>query len=117
MGLPLAIAFANRGAQVGIYDVSKDAVAAVNAGRMPFAEPGADSALISSLASGRLEASTSDAGLARKLELMKQQSKRAAEIVQNLLFFSRPPAPGRPGSGRPPPGGPPPPPSSAALCT
>jgi PAS domain S-box-containing protein len=42
-----------------------------------------------------LQASTSDAGMARKLEMMKQQSKRAAEIVQNLLFFSRPPAPGR----------------------
>jgi UDP-N-acetyl-D-mannosaminuronate dehydrogenase len=41
VGLPLAIAFADRGARVGIYDVSEAAVATVNSGRMPFAEPGA----------------------------------------------------------------------------
>ena len=41
VGLPLAIAFADRGARVGIYDVSEAAVETVNAGRMPFAEPGA----------------------------------------------------------------------------
>ncbi len=32
---------------------------------------------------------------ARKFELLKQQAKRAAEVVQNLLFFARPPAPGK----------------------
>ncbi len=42
-----------------------------------------------------LESSIEDKGVARKLELMKQQGRRAAEIVQNLLFFARPPAPGQ----------------------
>ena len=41
VGLPLAIAFASRGARVGIYDVSEAAVATVNAGQLPFDEPGA----------------------------------------------------------------------------
>ena len=45
VGLPLALAFADRGAKVAIYDLSEAAVAAVNSGRMPFAEPGADEVL------------------------------------------------------------------------
>ena len=61
VGLPLAIAFADRGARVGIYDVSESAVEAVNAGRMPFAEPGAPEVLQRVLAAGRLEASTDPA--------------------------------------------------------
>jgi UDP-N-acetyl-D-mannosaminuronic acid dehydrogenase len=55
-GLPLAIAFAERGARVGICDVSEDAVAAVNAGRMPFHEPGAAGMLERVVAEGRLQA-------------------------------------------------------------
>jgi len=31
----------------------------------------------------------------KHLRLLKEQSRRAAEVVQNLLFFSRPPVPGR----------------------
>src|SRR5437764_11628055 len=57
VGLPLAIAFADRGARVGIYDVSEAAVATVNSGQMPFAEPGADEALSRVLGAGGLEAS------------------------------------------------------------
>jgi UDP-N-acetyl-D-mannosaminuronic acid dehydrogenase len=41
----------------GIYDVSEAAVATVNAGRMPFAEPGAAGLLREALAEGRLTAS------------------------------------------------------------
>ena len=41
VGLPLAIALASRDARVGIYDVSQTAVDTVNAGQLPFAEPGA----------------------------------------------------------------------------
>jgi UDP-N-acetyl-D-mannosaminuronic acid dehydrogenase len=37
VGLPLALAFADRGARVAIYDLSESAVALVNSGRMPFA--------------------------------------------------------------------------------
>jgi UDP-N-acetyl-D-mannosaminuronic acid dehydrogenase len=61
VGLPLALAFADRGARVGIYDVSETAVATVNAGRMPFAEPGAEEVLCRVLAAGRLEASVDPA--------------------------------------------------------
>jgi UDP-N-acetyl-D-mannosaminuronic acid dehydrogenase len=57
VGLPLALAFADRGARVGIYDVSEAAVSLVNSGRMPFAEPGADEVLRRVLGAGRLEAS------------------------------------------------------------
>ena len=41
VGLPLAIAFADRGANVAVYDVNPDAVAQVGGGRLPFDEPGA----------------------------------------------------------------------------
>ena len=58
MGLPLAIALASRGALVASYDISAPAVAAVSAGNMPFAEPGAESALREVLAGGRLTATT-----------------------------------------------------------
>ncbi len=61
VGLPLALAFADRGARVAIYDLSETAVAAVNSGRMPFAEPGADEVLHRALAAGRLEASADPA--------------------------------------------------------
>src|SRR5271169_1713408 len=61
VGLPLAIAFADRGARVAIYDVSESAVQTVNAGRMPFAEPGAEEVLQRVRADGRLEASTDPA--------------------------------------------------------
>jgi UDP-N-acetyl-D-mannosaminuronic acid dehydrogenase len=57
VGLPLAIAFADRGARVGIYDVSDAAVATVNAGRLPFDEPGAPEVLARVVADGRLRAS------------------------------------------------------------
>src|SRR6266446_786991 len=61
VGLPLAIAFASRGARVSIYDVSESSVATVNAGRLPFAEPGAAEVLQRVLAAGLLEASTDPA--------------------------------------------------------
>jgi UDP-N-acetyl-D-mannosaminuronic acid dehydrogenase len=41
VGLPLAIAFADRGSRVVSYDISPGAVESVNAGVMPFTEPGA----------------------------------------------------------------------------
>ncbi|HEY6314094.1 MAG TPA: nucleotide sugar dehydrogenase [Streptosporangiaceae bacterium] len=61
VGLPLAIAFASRGARVAIYDVSTSAVQTVNAGRMPFAETGATEVLQQVVAAGLLEASTDPA--------------------------------------------------------
>ena len=64
VGLPLALAFADRGARVAIYDVSETAVATVNSGRMPFAEPGAEEVLHRVLAAGLLEASADPAVVA-----------------------------------------------------
>jgi UDP-N-acetyl-D-mannosaminuronic acid dehydrogenase len=61
VGLPLAIAFASRGASVVIYDINEEAVATVNGGRLPFMEPGAQEPLESALAAGRLVASTDPA--------------------------------------------------------
>jgi UDP-N-acetyl-D-mannosaminuronic acid dehydrogenase len=56
-GLPLAIAFADRGRQVAIYDIRGPAVTSVNAGRLPFAEAGAAEPLRRAVASGHLVAS------------------------------------------------------------
>jgi len=61
VGLPLALAFAARGASVGIYDISQASVDTVNAGRMPFAESGADTVLHQVLSAGRLRASADPA--------------------------------------------------------
>jgi UDP-N-acetyl-D-mannosaminuronic acid dehydrogenase len=57
VGLPLAIALADRGAQVAVYDVNPLAVAEVSSGRMPFLESGAAPMLERAIASGRLVAS------------------------------------------------------------
>jgi UDP-N-acetyl-D-mannosaminuronic acid dehydrogenase len=64
VGLPLAIALADRGARVGIYDVSEAVVKVVNGGELPFAEPGAAEVLKRVVAEGRLMASTSPAMVA-----------------------------------------------------
>src|SRR6204780_4125553 len=61
VGLPLAIAFADRGARVAIYDVGLAAVETVNAGRLPFDEPGAGPLLERAVGSGALVASTDPA--------------------------------------------------------
>ena len=64
VGLPLAVAFADRGARVVVYDVSEAAVALVNAGRLPFDEPGAGPVLARAVAAGRLAASADPAVVA-----------------------------------------------------
>src|ERR1700722_2363216 len=61
VGLPLAIALASRETKVGIYDVSQTAVDTVNAGQLPFAEPGAAEPLRTALAADRLRASADPA--------------------------------------------------------
>lgn len=45
MGLPLGLAFADRGLKVALYDLNQAAVDTVNAGQMPFQEDGADEVL------------------------------------------------------------------------
>ncbi len=56
VGLPLGLAFASCGLRVALYDLNADAVASVNAGRMPFDEPGAADVLTAVVGSGHLEA-------------------------------------------------------------
>jgi UDP-N-acetyl-D-mannosaminuronic acid dehydrogenase len=58
VGLPLAIAFADRGLRVGIYDINQGAVDTVMGGDLPFQEAGAKEVLARALAGRRLHAST-----------------------------------------------------------
>jgi UDP-N-acetyl-D-mannosaminuronic acid dehydrogenase len=58
VGLPLAIALADRGSSVVIYDVSESAAASISAGVMPFHEPGAEPLLAKAIANGSLAVST-----------------------------------------------------------
>jgi UDP-N-acetyl-D-mannosaminuronic acid dehydrogenase len=67
VGLPLAIAFADRGASVAVYDINPEAVAQVSSGRLPFDEPGADQVLERSVSGGNLIA-TSDPGVVSTAE-------------------------------------------------
>lgn len=63
VGLPLGIALASRGLLVTLYDIDDAAVAAVNAGTMPFAEDGADALLAEVTAAGRLGATMDPASV------------------------------------------------------
>ncbi len=63
VGLPLAIALADRGASVTIYDVSDEAVKLVNDAVMPFDEPGAADVLARVRAAGSLVATTDPASV------------------------------------------------------
>src|SRR4051812_23535823 len=58
VGLPLAIALADQGLSVRIYDVDAAAVGLVNDAVLPFDEPGAEHKLKEAVASGKLQAST-----------------------------------------------------------
>jgi UDP-N-acetyl-D-mannosaminuronic acid dehydrogenase len=57
-GLPLALAFADRGLNVGIQDINDTSVKQVNSAELPFFEAGAGEVLERVLAAGRLHAST-----------------------------------------------------------
>ncbi|MEW6771943.1 MAG: nucleotide sugar dehydrogenase [Bacillota bacterium] len=54
VGLPLAIALANKGLRVCAFDISKETGDLIARGRMPFVEDGADELLPQVLKSGRL---------------------------------------------------------------
>lgn len=64
VGLPLAIGFADRGLDVGIFDINAAAVSTVERGQLPFQENGAQEVLEKVLAAGRLKASTDPAIIA-----------------------------------------------------
>lgn len=58
VGLPLAMALADKGADVVSYDINPTAVDLVNSGNMPFLEPDSGPVLSRIQASGRFRAST-----------------------------------------------------------
>jgi UDP-N-acetyl-D-mannosaminuronic acid dehydrogenase len=58
VGLPLGIAFADRGLNVALVDVNPLAVETVNGGELPFAEPDAREMLRGALEAGRIRATT-----------------------------------------------------------
>jgi len=65
VGLPLALAFADAGCRVGIYDNDRSKLEMVRSGRMPFMEAGAPELLARVLSQGRLEFSADASLLAR----------------------------------------------------
>jgi UDP-N-acetyl-D-mannosaminuronic acid dehydrogenase len=64
VGLPLAIALADQGASVVVYDVSRTAVDLVNDAVLPFDEPGAADKLKAAVTSSALRATTDPAAVA-----------------------------------------------------
>jgi UDP-N-acetyl-D-mannosaminuronic acid dehydrogenase len=65
VGLPLALAFAETGLKVGIYDLDQAKIDLVRSGRMPFRESGAEELLQRQLAEGRLQFSAKPSIVAR----------------------------------------------------
>ena len=63
VGLPLAIALAEQGASVVVYDVSHEAVKMLNDAVLPFEEPGAGAILERVVDEGRLIATTDPAAV------------------------------------------------------
>ena len=61
VGLPLAMAFADRECSVVSYDINPEAVKLVNSGQMPFMEPDADEVMARIRKSGTFSASTDPA--------------------------------------------------------
>jgi UDP-N-acetyl-D-mannosaminuronic acid dehydrogenase len=63
VGLPLAVAFADRGLRAVAMDINADAVAMVNAATLPFDEPGMAPVLSRVIGSGQLRASADAASI------------------------------------------------------
>jgi len=63
VGLPLAVAFAEQGASVVVYDISEEAVKLLNDGVLPFDEEGAAPVLARVVDEGRLSATTDPASV------------------------------------------------------
>ena len=58
VGLPLAIMLSSRGVNTAVYDISQTAVDGINAGKMPFWEPGAEEILQDSIEAKKLIATS-----------------------------------------------------------
>ena len=64
VGLPLALAFAERGLSTRAYDINQVAVDTVNSGQLPFDEPGGPAVLVRVLDNRRFNATTDRAVIA-----------------------------------------------------
>jgi UDP-N-acetyl-D-mannosaminuronic acid dehydrogenase len=65
VGLPLGLAFADRGLSVELVDIDAGKCQQVNRGAVPFAEPGADCVLARMLEAGRIRATTDPLAVAQ----------------------------------------------------
>ena len=65
VGLPLGIAFADRGLRTVVYDINDASVALVNGAHLPFEEPGALPVLEAVVASGALQASADPTSISK----------------------------------------------------
>jgi UDP-N-acetyl-D-mannosaminuronic acid dehydrogenase len=65
VGLPLGIALAAAGLRVRLLDINDETVARVNAGELPFREPGADRLLAEARANDLLEATSDPTAVSR----------------------------------------------------
>jgi UDP-N-acetyl-D-mannosaminuronic acid dehydrogenase len=63
VGLPLGVALADRGISTLLFDINDVTVERVNAGVMPFDEPGAEDMFQRAIANGRLRATTDPASV------------------------------------------------------
>jgi UDP-N-acetyl-D-mannosaminuronic acid dehydrogenase len=70
VGLPLALAFADTGSRVGIYDIDRAKIERIGRGEMPFREDGADELLPRILETGRLELSAGPELMGRTQRLL-----------------------------------------------
>ena len=70
VGLPLALAFADSGWRVGVYDINQATLDRIGRGEMPFMEHGADELLPKVLASGRLVLSSDPQTMGRTNRLL-----------------------------------------------
>jgi UDP-N-acetyl-D-mannosaminuronic acid dehydrogenase len=70
VGLPLALAFADTGWRVGIYDIDRAKLDRIGRGEMPFREDGADELLPRILETGRLELSAEPSMMGRTQRLL-----------------------------------------------
>jgi UDP-N-acetyl-D-mannosaminuronic acid dehydrogenase len=69
VGLPLGIAFAHSGLRTVLFDIDREALEGINAGTMPFGEPGAEPLLHQAISDGLLSGS-SDRGVLREAEII-----------------------------------------------
>ena len=68
MGIPLGLAFASKGKDVMLVDVNPRAVEAINAGKLPFKEEGADALLKAHI--GKNLRATADAALVKEQDVV-----------------------------------------------